>query len=324
MNILVKMFYGSHLYGLNTPSSDVDFKGIYLPTYKQILTCNIPKTITNNTKNSDTVKNTAEDVDEEFYSLHYFFKLAKEGETVALDMLHAPSWAVLKNSETWEMIQRKRNLFYTKKLKSYLGYARNQVAKYSIKGDRLGAATKVLDYLNDCKKYEGIYGEGYKIKNIWENLPITEFTYFETHENLGVKQKFYVICARKIADSISIDTAISYVEKIINSYGKRAQLAMDNSSIDWKAVTHALRACDQLEELYKCGTITFPLKTADFLKKVKSGFVDFATVVSPMLDEKINLVEQLAERSGFPDKVNNEEIDNLLYTIVDDETEKYK
>ena len=296
MKILVKMFYGSHLYGLNTPTSDLDFKGIYFPTYREILTCNIPKTITNNTKNSDTVKNTSEDVDEEFYSLHYFFKLAREGETVALDMLHAPAWAVLKNSETWEMIQNKRSLFYTKKLKSYLGYARNQVAKYSIKGDRLGAANKVWDFLKDCKKYDAIYGEGYKIKNIWRSLPITEYTFFETVENFNVKQTFYVICGRKIADSISIDTAISYVEKIVKSYGNRAQLAMDNNSIDWKAVTHALRACNQLEELYQYGTITFPLKNASFLKMVKAGQIDFATVVSPMLDEKINLVETVSRK----------------------------
>jgi predicted nucleotidyltransferase len=29
------MKFGSHLYGLNTPTSDVDYKGIFMPTLEQ-------------------------------------------------------------------------------------------------------------------------------------------------------------------------------------------------------------------------------------------------------------------------------------------------
>jgi predicted nucleotidyltransferase len=37
MKILCKLKYGSHLYGCNTPTSDIDFKGIYLPSLNDYL-----------------------------------------------------------------------------------------------------------------------------------------------------------------------------------------------------------------------------------------------------------------------------------------------
>jgi len=35
--VVVELLFGSHLYGLNTPESDKDYKGIVLPTAEDIL-----------------------------------------------------------------------------------------------------------------------------------------------------------------------------------------------------------------------------------------------------------------------------------------------
>ena len=43
MNLIVKMVFGSHLYGTNTPQSDKDFKGVFMPTNEQIYLGKIPK-----------------------------------------------------------------------------------------------------------------------------------------------------------------------------------------------------------------------------------------------------------------------------------------
>ena len=86
---IVKMKFGSHLYGTATPDSDLDYKGVFLPTKEQIYLGNIPKSNSHSTKQTsiEGVKNSNDDVDTEIYSLHYFIKLACEGQTVALDML---------------------------------------------------------------------------------------------------------------------------------------------------------------------------------------------------------------------------------------------
>ena len=69
------MKFGSHLYGTNTEDSDADYKGVFLPTKKEILLNNIPKCRNFSTSNGLT-KNNPNDLDEEIYSLHYFLKLA--------------------------------------------------------------------------------------------------------------------------------------------------------------------------------------------------------------------------------------------------------
>ena len=37
MDLIVKMKFGSHLYGTDTEDSDVDYKGVFLPAKKEIL-----------------------------------------------------------------------------------------------------------------------------------------------------------------------------------------------------------------------------------------------------------------------------------------------
>lgn len=37
MNKILEMKFGSHLYGTNTPNSDLDYKAIYLPTAREII-----------------------------------------------------------------------------------------------------------------------------------------------------------------------------------------------------------------------------------------------------------------------------------------------
>ncbi|OGE64274.1 hypothetical protein A3I48_00800 [Candidatus Daviesbacteria bacterium RIFCSPLOWO2_02_FULL_36_7] len=37
MNIIFLTQFGSHIYGTSTPQSDLDYKGIYLATYRDII-----------------------------------------------------------------------------------------------------------------------------------------------------------------------------------------------------------------------------------------------------------------------------------------------
>ena len=60
MNIIVQMLFGSHLYGTNTPNSDTDMKGIFMPEANQILLGNIPKCMNFNTKKNSSEKNSPE------------------------------------------------------------------------------------------------------------------------------------------------------------------------------------------------------------------------------------------------------------------------
>ena len=41
MKTIMKGYFGSHLYGTSTPESDVDFKEIYVPHARDVLTGNV-------------------------------------------------------------------------------------------------------------------------------------------------------------------------------------------------------------------------------------------------------------------------------------------
>ena len=73
-------------------------------------------------------------------------------------------------------------------------------------------------------------------------------------------------------------------------------------SIDWKAVSHAVRYASQLEELFTTGDITFPLKGREFIAKIKAGELDYTSVVAPYLHTLIDAVEIEASLSIFPEK----------------------
>lgn len=42
---VVKMKFGSHLYGLNTPNSDVDYITVFIPDVKDLIMCDVKHTI---------------------------------------------------------------------------------------------------------------------------------------------------------------------------------------------------------------------------------------------------------------------------------------
>ena len=307
MDFIVKMKFGSHLYGTDTEYSDIDYKGVFLPSRGEILLGNIPKCRSFTTGNYED-KNSPGDVDEEIYSLHYFIKLACDGQTVAMDMLHAPEKFLIETSKIWETIVRQKNKFYTKNLNSFVSYARRQASKYGIKGSRLNAASLVLTLLksNDPKL---------KLRNIWDQLPRIEHCYETGVDPNGLRQ--FQICGKIFQESSSIGYVIPILKKFYDDYGHRAKLAAENKNIDWKAISHALRAAIQTKEIMTQGTITFPLKDAPFLMQVKAGKLDYTTEVVPVLESLMEEVETMVSQSNLPEKVDIDYWDRFICDTIE-------
>jgi hypothetical protein len=309
MRIIVKMKFGAHLYGTATPESDVDYKGIFLPTKEKLLLGRVPKSH-NYSTGKDESRNTRNDIDIELYSFHYFIKLACDGQTVAMDMLHAPENMILQRSKIWDEIVKNKQKFYTKNLKSFIDYARRQASKYGIKGSRINAVLQVLEIL---KKED----PSKKMREVWDRLPRIEHCYDVAPDPNGVRQ--YQVCGKSIQESATIGYVIPILEKFYNDYGRRAKLAAENKNIDWKAVSHALRAAYQTKEILTEKAITFPLRTADFLRKIKQGELDYLSEVGPVLETLMEEVEGLALASNLPETVDRKFWDQFIYDTLEKE-----
>lgn len=309
--VLVRMVFGSHLYGTATPDSDTDYKGVFFPSYEDIILGRIPKTL-RISSGAQNEKNTAEDVDEEHYSLHYFVDLACKGETVALDMLHAGDSAILNDSETWRQMVARRHMFYTKNLRALVGYARRQAAKYGIKGSRLDDARKVLEFLQRVEQEN----PDIRLEDVWDQFPkgehirLEERTYPETVTVADV-------CGKKLQSTAKAKQYIETVERFVDAYGERARQAERNEGIDWKAVSHAFRAGYQVEGILVDGGFEYPLPQTDFIRQVKAGEVPYKEA-GPMLTALIDRLEKLSEASSLPEKVNRRYWDEFIINHLEE------
>lgn len=305
MHIIVKMMFGSHLYGTATPASDRDYKGIFLPTLDALLAGQAQRTMSESTKVSTAAKNTNLDVDSDLYSLQYFLELASQGETVALDMLHAPESALTVTGPIWKDLVAHRAKFYTRNLSSLVRYARRQAAKYGVKGSRLHEAKRVLDFFRQQSSPA-------KILDVWDALPTGQ----HIHKMQNERDAIYEVCGKKMVAHGRCAHYTEMLEHFIQRYGDRARQAEHNEGIDWKAISHAFRAAYQVKHILQDGGFTYPLPETEYIRSVKQGSLPYLTEVTPCLDALIDEVEGLSEKSALPEQVDREWWNKWLLKVL--------
>ena len=92
---------GSHFFDLNTPNSDQDFRGIYMPSNKEFYEGETKRKMVDystNPGNKKNVKNSSDDIDFTLFSITKFFQLLKAGDFNMMEMLHTPEDKILIDS----------------------------------------------------------------------------------------------------------------------------------------------------------------------------------------------------------------------------------
>jgi hypothetical protein len=301
MHIVCEMLFGSHLYGLDTPDSDFDYKGIILPTREDILLSNSKYHIDLSTGDHNS-KNTKYDVDKTYYTLHYFIELACKGETVALDMLHGSADKCTINSDVWEFLVNNRHRFYTKEMSTYMGYCKKQSAKYGIKGTRLGEIERVLDILSTYPEHCVVSDVDFSSSDLVQWVEYKGCNYLE-------------VCGSKYQDNLKLKFIKESLAVTYNRYGERTKLAKQNIGIDFKALSHCLRASYQVRDILKNGFFAYPLAENDFILQVKLGQLDFTTVIQPEIERIIEEVNVLAQTSTLPQHIDVQFWNNYIIDV---------
>jgi hypothetical protein len=310
---IVRMIFGSHLYGTSTPTSDHDYKGIFLPSARNCYLGRIPKSLSDHRQKEAGEKNTSEDVDIEIFSLQNFIDIACKGEMVSMDMLHAPDNMLLETTPIWEKIRSERSRFYTKDMRAFVGYARKQAAKYGIRGSRLDAIEQVLAIL---RRYDADLIRIREIPELW--LLENEHIHYTKATSATLSVPMVVVCGKMFDANCKVNYVLRSLEKQRESFGHRSEAAKNNEGIDWKAVSHAVRAALQIEEMFMHGTMTLPLKDAELIKQIKLGMMDYTRVVAPMLEGLMENVEKLSQDSSLPQSVDRQYWDDFICEVYDD------
>jgi len=304
-NLICEIKFGSHLYGTETPTSDEDFKGLFMPTAEEILLGRIPRTAHEGGRD-DTRKNLPGERDVEYYSLHHFLRLATQGQTVTIDMLFAPPAFVHKTAEygwVWDRIVAERKRFLSREMNAFVGYARGQAAKYSLKGERLNRLEEFRRVLREALSFGGT------MVDIWDTLPKDD----ERTNPQGIRE--LQIAGKWFGETTAIQTVLDSTEKQLAAYGSRAHAAANAEGIDWKALSHAVRVSRELQEIITFGEVRFPLRDAPLLLAIKRGEhpLEF---VQDLLNRDLAFIELNSKRCSLPEKVDTKWWDNFLVEIM--------
>ncbi len=311
--VIVKIKFGSHLYGTSTPTSDLDYKSVYIPPAKDILLQRVTGSLQIGKKDKrEGEKNLPGDVDNECYSLQRYLNLIAEGQTVAVDMLFAPAPEL--TSDLWRYVQANKGRLLTKKSAAFVGYCRTQANKYGIKGSRVASAKNAL------ARFESLLAEHGNTAKLGEFFTDADETIDEHTRTLrkettqGRIERYFECCNRMVGFNNTLKEAVSIYRRIHENYGDRARLAEKNEGIDWKALSHAVRVGREAVELLTTQNITFPLPYAAHILEIKRGNVPYDTVAAE-IERLLEEVEKASIISELRDDPDYEFIDDLVMQV---------
>lgn len=116
--------HGSHAYGLNTPTSDQDFKGVCIKPATAYLG------FTQRFEQMEHMGSKSDGIDKVVYSLDKFASLAADCNPNIIEVLHVDESDIIQIDEFGEELRQHRNDFLSKKAKfTFSGYANAQLKR---------------------------------------------------------------------------------------------------------------------------------------------------------------------------------------------------
>lgn len=294
-NLILKFLSGSHAYGTNTPSSDKDYLGVFIPDEEYVLgnkTCEQVQIRTNDS--SSKKQNTKDDTDIVIYSLPKFIKLLTANNPTILETLYYDKRNILFCNELGKELLNSAHLFVSKKVKhTFLGYAFTQKKGLTHKRERwlvIGEAAKKLDELE---------GQGHlKLPDRLE-LP-SELREDKTWGTFEKGQPIPVVRQQ--------------LETLLASYGYRIE-DIKKHGYSTKFASHLIRLLEEGLEFLVEGKLTFPLSYNAMLLDIKKGKMPLEKILE-IADAKEKLVEEAYVRSPLQHAPDIEAIDRLQISML--------
>lgn len=319
MNKIFEMEFGSHVYGTNIATSDHDYKGLYIPAARDIVLGKTKETISTSTKPAGQLKNSAEDVDIELFSLKQYMKLLLEGQTVALTMLFCPPKHCLLSTPISRIIVREKTSWLHKGVSAFAGYCRQQANKYGIKGSRVAAARHAVDFfsMKYWKPDDRLRDHWNLIETWFKDQEHCEFLVETMKGHAGEPKRMLSVCNRKVQENIKISEALKIYTHLFSEYGARALQAENNENVDWKACMHAVRVAGEAKELLLDHHITYPRPDAATLVKIRLGELPYQQVAE-MIENGLMELEESQAKSTLPEKPDYDRANDLVYSVYKD------
>ena len=289
-----------NLGNMTDASSDFDAKAIYIPAIESVISGDewAMKTIEFNS-NTDS-KNASSDIDMSFIPIGDFLKKISNGmEANAIEILFSmfrEDTIIYQDSVIIPELKSNYKKLLFNETRALTGFAISQANKYSVKGDRL----RELQTFNEwfTLEVEKLELSKNRKKNVSINvLPLQKFieeSGFEfikvVHiEHSGVINPYVQILGKEFIFNLKISTFEKSLSSRLKGFGGRVRAAALNSntesSIEFKAFAHAVRALHQAKELIETGFLKLPTPNAKELMKIKFGEILDKEILTNRLDK---------------------------------------
>lgn len=288
MKIIFETLFGSHLYGTNTEGSDLDYRGVYVPSIDDFL--GIEKII-EEPDLSIKGENKSTTLDRKVKSVKMFLLEAAEGQTQVLEMLFAPKNVIKTTSPAWEMIVAHRELFINKHtIFPFIAFSTSQVEKSIVKAENLAIVRKVIEALNQERP-----NSRFKDAITKHDLKLNTLMLQDNVEAV-------LLANRKFLTNQSVKEVRKKLISIEETFGSRTISTLEEGKCN-RSLYHSYRVLFETEQMIRHGNLSFPLPKdqVDFLLKVKKGEYE-----GDFMDEILTKCEEL---KALPSKHLKEVVD---------------
>ena len=307
-NIILLGLGGSHAYGTNVETSDLDVRGVALNKKEEILIG----------RNFEQVLD--ETTDTTIYSLTKIVSLLKNCNPNVIEMLGLKPEHYLYISPIGQELLDHSHLFLSKKaVQSFGGYANAQLRRLDNKAARLvGQAEREQHILNSIQNARYTFNERYfQYPEDAINLYIgkSQQEEYDTEIFMDLNLKGY-----PLRDWKAMWSEMSNIVKDYSKIGKRNKKAIEHNKLG-KHMMHLVRLYYMCFDILEHGQIiTYREKEHDLLMDIRAGkFLDENRQPVPEFFELVDSLEArlaiAAEQTKLPDKPNYKAIDQFVTRI---------
>jgi predicted nucleotidyltransferase len=341
--IIFEAKMGSHAYGTNIPTSDIDIRGIFIQPLKDIIKYGYVDQVSDET--NDTV----------YYELKRFLYLTTKNNPNILELLNAPSDCVLKESALYHEIKKNSKKFVTKSCRfTFAGYAIEQIKKArgynkKINWEEAEMTRKgVLDFcyiLEDVgsipfsdwiqKKYKTLSYKDFALAKVDHAHDTYAMYRMKKDEPSGIVsdigkandvQLFSIPKGRKLIGYLTFNKDAysthckrykEYKEWLKNRNEDRFKMNKEHGkNYDSKNMMHTFRLLKMALEIAESGSINVRRsdEEREKLLKIRHGEYEYDDLIREA-EEMIHNLDKAFEESSLPSKIDREEIAKLELTI---------
>lgn len=335
--LLFEVISGSKSFGLNTPTSDTDIKGVYYLPKEQFYGLNYIPQISNETN------------DEVYYELGRFVELLLKNNPNIIEILATPEDCILYKHPLMEQLQLAD--FLSKLCKdSFAGYAMTQIKKArGLKKKIVNPMAKerksLLDFCSILKGYDSVSLVQWLAANKIEQeycglikVPNAKGIYalfYDVSNTLDYKG----ILKSDLSNDVSLSSIpkgekkLGYLSCNIEGYSKYCKEYAEywdwmekrneeryktnqqhGKNYDSKNMMHTIRLLQSAEQILATGNLNIKVTNREELLAIKAGALEYDALLQKA-DDLIARIEALYTTSTLPEYPDNEKVMKILINL---------